>query len=249
MRKGNAQVYFWGWFADYPDPENYLFLLTSSQGKVKFDGENASNYSEPEYDKLYDRMKSLPDGPERMQVIDQMVKIVQRDAPWSFGIFPGSTGVYQQWLLNAKPSGVIQDKLRYVRIDGAARAQKVVEWNQPKAWPLLLVCSRWRCCCGRRGACGCGARMRMRARRRSRWRRGGGLIAYLIRRTLYAVLVLIGINFVTFFLFFSVNTPDDMARLQLGGKRVAAEAIERWKAERGYDKPLYFNTEADGIAS
>jgi peptide/nickel transport system permease protein len=64
------------------------------------------------------------------------------------------------------------------------------------------------------------------------------VIAYLIRRTLYAALVLIGINFVTFFLFFSVNTPDDMARLQLGGKRVAAEAIERWKAERGYDKPI-----------
>jgi len=73
------------------------------------------------------------------------------------------------------------------------------------------------------------------------------MIAYLIRRTLYAVLVLIGINFVTFFLFFSVNTPDDMARLQLGGKRVAAEAIERWKAERGYDKPLYFNAKAGGL--
>ena len=74
------------------------------------------------------------------------------------------------------------------------------------------------------------------------------MISYLIRRTLYAVLVLIGINFVTFFLFFSVNTPDDMARLQLGGKRVAAEAIERWKVERGYEKPLYFNTKAPGLA-
>src|SRR5258706_15817561 len=73
------------------------------------------------------------------------------------------------------------------------------------------------------------------------------MIAYLIRRTLYAVLVLIGINFVTFFLFFSVNTPEDMARLQLGGKRVTAEAIERWKAERGYDKPLYFNPKSSGI--
>ena len=106
---------------------------------MKFDGENASNYSEPEYDKLYDRMKSLPDGPERMQVIDQMVKIVQRDAPWSFGIFPGSTGVYQQWLHNAKPSGVIMDRIRYLRVDGALRAQKIAEWNQPKAWPLLLI--------------------------------------------------------------------------------------------------------------
>ena len=138
MRKGNAQVYFWGWYADYPDPENFLFLLTTSQGKVKNDGENASNYSNPEYDKLYDRMKSLADGPERKQVIDEMVKIVQRDAPWSFGIFPGSTGVYQQWLHNAKPSAVIQDKLRYLRVDGALRARKVQEWNQPRVWPLFV---------------------------------------------------------------------------------------------------------------
>ena len=73
------------------------------------------------------------------------------------------------------------------------------------------------------------------------------MIAYLIRRTIYSVLVLAGINLVTFFLFFSVNTPDDMARLQLGGKRVAAEAIERWKAERGFDKPLYLNPKAEGL--
>ena len=139
MRKGNEQIYFWGWFADYPDPENYLFLLATSQGKVKFDGENASNYSNPEYDKLYDKMKALPDGPERKAVIDEMVKIAQHDAPWSFGIFPGSTGVYQQWLHNAKPSGVIMDRIRYLRVDGAMRAQKIAEWNQPKAWPLLVL--------------------------------------------------------------------------------------------------------------
>lgn len=73
------------------------------------------------------------------------------------------------------------------------------------------------------------------------------MIAYLIRRTIYSLLVLAGINLVTFFLFFSVNTPEDMARLQLGGKRVAPEAIERWKAARGYDKPLYLNPRATGI--
>jgi len=75
------------------------------------------------------------------------------------------------------------------------------------------------------------------------------MIAYLIRRTIYSLLVLAGINFVTFFLFFSVNTPEDMARLQLGGKRVAAEAIDRWKAEHGYDKPLYLNTKAGGLSA
>ncbi|WP_374351487.1 ABC transporter permease [Chitinimonas sp.] len=73
------------------------------------------------------------------------------------------------------------------------------------------------------------------------------MIAYLIRRTLYSLLVLAGINFVTFFLFFSVNTPEDMARLQLGGRHVTSEAIERWKAQQGYDKPLYFNATASGV--
>ncbi|GLR13926.1 peptide ABC transporter permease [Chitinimonas prasina] len=73
------------------------------------------------------------------------------------------------------------------------------------------------------------------------------MMTYLVRRTLYSILVLAGINLVTFFLFFSVNTPDDMARLQLGGKRVAQEAVERWKAERGYDQPLYFNAQAAGV--
>ena len=66
----------------------------------------------------------------------RMVNIVRQDAPWSFGIFPGSTGVYQQWLHNAKPSGVINDRLRYLRVDGKLREQKITEWNQPKVWPL-----------------------------------------------------------------------------------------------------------------
>ena len=139
MRKGNAQTYFWGWFADYPDPENYLFLLTTSQSKVKSDGENASNYSNVEFDKLYDESRALGDGPERQALIDKMVQIAQVDAPWSYGIFPGSTGVYQQWLHNAKPTGVINDRIRYLRVDGALRAQKIAEWNRPRTWPLLVI--------------------------------------------------------------------------------------------------------------
>ena len=72
------------------------------------------------------------------------------------------------------------------------------------------------------------------------------MIGYLLRRSLYGLLVLLGVNLATFFLFFTVNTPDDMARLNLGGKRVTQQAIEKWKVERGYDKPLYFNARAQG---
>lgn len=73
------------------------------------------------------------------------------------------------------------------------------------------------------------------------------MLAYLVRRLLYAIPILIGVNLITFALFFMVNTPDDMARMQLGVKRVTAEAIEKWKAERGYDKPLFVNAGAPGV--
>jgi peptide/nickel transport system permease protein len=75
-----------------------------------------------------------------------------------------------------------------------------------------------------------------------------GMTRFVARRLLYAVLVLVGVNLATFFLFFTVNTPDDMARLNLGGKRVTQEAVDKWKAERGYDKPLYVNPQAEGVA-
>ena len=71
---------------------------------------------------------------------------------------------------------------------------------------------------------------------------------YIVRRVLYGVLVLLGVNLATFFLFFTVNTPDDMARLNIGGKRVNQEVIDKWKAERGYDKPLYVNAAKEGTA-
>ena len=72
------------------------------------------------------------------------------------------------------------------------------------------------------------------------------MLAYIVRRILYAIPILIGVNLITFALFFVVNTPDDMARMQLGAKRVTPEAIEKWKAERGYDLPLLWNASAQG---
>jgi peptide/nickel transport system permease protein len=74
------------------------------------------------------------------------------------------------------------------------------------------------------------------------------MFAYLVRRLGYAVPILIGVNLLTFYLFFVVNSPEDMARLHLGVKRVTPEAIEKWKAERGYDKPLLYNADARGVS-
>ncbi len=73
------------------------------------------------------------------------------------------------------------------------------------------------------------------------------MLSYIIKRILYAIPILIGVNLITFMLFFTINTPDDMARSQLGAKRVTAEMIEAWKADKGYDKPLFVNEKAEGL--
>jgi peptide/nickel transport system permease protein len=73
------------------------------------------------------------------------------------------------------------------------------------------------------------------------------VIAYIVRRLFYAIPILLGVNLITFALFFVVNTPDDMARMQLGMKRVTPEAIQKWKEERGYDRPLLWNRQAPGV--
>ncbi len=72
------------------------------------------------------------------------------------------------------------------------------------------------------------------------------MIAFTVRRVFYGLLILLGVNLATFFLFFTVNTPDDMARLNIGGKRVTPQLIEKWKVERGYNKPLYVNDARQG---
>lgn len=74
------------------------------------------------------------------------------------------------------------------------------------------------------------------------------MFAYIIRRVLYAIPILIGVNLITFILFFMVNSPDDMARAQLGAKQVTPELIQAWKEDKGYDKPLFINSEAEGIS-
>jgi peptide/nickel transport system permease protein len=74
------------------------------------------------------------------------------------------------------------------------------------------------------------------------------MIYYILRRLAYGVLILIGVNVFTFLLFFTVNTPDDMARMNIGGKRVSQDAIEKWKVEHGYNKPLFWNDSSAGTA-
>jgi ABC-type transport system substrate-binding protein len=136
IRKGNAQIFNWGWNADYPDPENFLFLLYGPQGKVKYEGENAANYTNPEYDRLYDVMKNMENGPQRQGIIDRMVEIVRQDAPWLWGFHPKEYILYHSWMFNQKPNQMARNGLKYHRLDAQRRDQKRGEWNPPVLWPL-----------------------------------------------------------------------------------------------------------------
>ncbi|MBP7660287.1 MAG: ABC transporter substrate-binding protein [Burkholderiaceae bacterium] len=136
MRKGAAQFFSWGWLADYPDPENFLFLLYGPNAKVKGDGENTANYKSAEFDALFEKMKDLDDTPERLAIIRRMSEIVQKDGVWLFGWSEEYTGAYQQWLANGKPSNIIRDSLPYLRLDPQRRLELVRQWNAPQPWPL-----------------------------------------------------------------------------------------------------------------
>lgn len=136
MSKGNAQIFTWGWNADYPDPENFLFLLYGPNSKAKHGGENAANYNNPAFDQLFLRMKNMADGPARQAVIDQMVEIVRHDAPWVWGLHPKQFSLYHGWYHNLKPNLMANNTMKYLRLDPALREQRRALWNAPLWWPL-----------------------------------------------------------------------------------------------------------------
>ncbi len=139
MANGNAQLFRWGWNADYPDPENFFFLLFGENAKVGKGGENAANYQNPEFDRLFQAMRNLPDGPERLTLIRQMQELLRHDAPWVFGVHPKSFSLRHAWYRNFKPNLMANNGLKYLRIDAGQRAARRLEWNQPVYWPLVLA--------------------------------------------------------------------------------------------------------------
>ncbi|WP_243725218.1 ABC transporter substrate-binding protein [Candidatus Thiosymbion oneisti] len=139
MRKGTGQIFIRGWNADYPDPENFLFLLYGPNSKVAGGGENSSNYANPRFDALFEQMKSMDNGPERRAVIDEMVEIARRDAPWLWGRYPKAFSLYHGWVGNLKPNLMANNALKYCRVDAARRERLRREWNRPVLWPLWLT--------------------------------------------------------------------------------------------------------------
>lgn len=138
MRSGNFQIYSWGWSADYPDPENILFLLYSKNGMVKYRGENVSNYSNARVDVLFDKMKNRENDPIRKQMIEEIVQRLQADAPWIGGYYPTAYVLRQPWVGPLKPNPIARNTMKYIFIDPEKRLELRKAWNPPIAWPLAV---------------------------------------------------------------------------------------------------------------
>ncbi|TNF98783.1 MAG: peptide ABC transporter substrate-binding protein [Gammaproteobacteria bacterium] len=139
MLKGTAQLFSMGWNADYPDPENFLFLLYGPNGKTQYHGENGANYSNPEFNQLFEKMKNMENSEERQSIIDRMVEIVREDSPWLWGLHPKSFALYHEWYFNSKPNLMANNTLKYKRIDPVIRDKNRSEWNRPVTWPIWLI--------------------------------------------------------------------------------------------------------------
>jgi ABC-type transport system substrate-binding protein len=139
IRTGNTQLFFLGWNADYPDPENFMFLLNGPQARAKTGGENTANYQNPEYDRLFVQMKNIDNGPERQAIIDRMVAIAREDAPWVWGFHRKDYGLSHLWLANVKPNQMARNGLKYHRLNPQLREDQRTDWNRPVVWPILVA--------------------------------------------------------------------------------------------------------------
>ena len=140
--KGDWQFLFErGWVADYPDPENFLFLFVGENGRVKSSGRgfNYTNYENPEFDAVFRKLETMPECEERLALIRQAEDILSADAPKCWGYHPVNVTLVHRWLHNYLPPTIAYDNLKYLRVDGAERVKAQREWNRPRRWPVLLA--------------------------------------------------------------------------------------------------------------
>jgi ABC-type transport system substrate-binding protein len=139
VRQGAYQIFTWGWIADFPDPENFLFLLTCENARSKNGGPNTAGFCDPEFDSLYNTMKNMPSDARRAEVIARMLAILERERPWIELFHRESYGLRHAWLLNNKSMGISVPTEKYQDVDASLRARMQAEWNAPVRWPLYLA--------------------------------------------------------------------------------------------------------------
>jgi oligopeptide transport system substrate-binding protein len=139
VRRGAYQIFQWGWIADFPDPENFLFLLTCENARSNNNGPNTAGFCDAEYDDLYRAMKVRPNDEKRAELIGRMLAILERERPWIELYHSESYALGHGWLINSKPMGISVLTSKYEDVDPALRARLQVEWNAPVRWPLYVV--------------------------------------------------------------------------------------------------------------
>jgi ABC-type transport system substrate-binding protein len=139
VRRGAYQIFIWGWIADFPDPENFLFLLECQNARSKSGGPNTANFCNAEYDRLYLGMKDLPNGDQRAALIRRMLAILQVERPWIELYHEEDFVLSHAWLVHSKPMGLSYPAYKYKDVRPGLRARLQTEWNAPVRWPLYLV--------------------------------------------------------------------------------------------------------------
>ncbi len=139
LRRGAYQLFEFGWVADYPDPENFFFLLWSEMGKREHGGPNATNFSNARFDDLFVSMKARENGPERMSEIREMVAILERERAWIELYHREDYSLYQGWVKNVKPMGLSIPTYQYRDLDPQMRRERRLVWNEPILWPAYVL--------------------------------------------------------------------------------------------------------------
>ena len=140
---GQLQIFNWGWVADYPDPENFLFLLYGPNAIVTTQGPNVTNYNNAKYNKLFEIMRDLPNGKRRQQIINQMLSIVRDDAPWVWGLHSKELSLSHSWVDNVRLNNFANNNLKYYYVDINKRYDALIKWNKAHTkwlwWGLVML--------------------------------------------------------------------------------------------------------------
>lgn len=139
IRDGAYQIFMWGWVADYPDAENFLFLLWSEMARSKNNGPNSANFMNKAFDQRFLKVKALEDGPEKLGLIREMRGILEHEAPWIPLFHTEDYTLHHGWETNVKPSGLSVPTLKYHDIDAEQRRVQRKSWNKPILWPALAL--------------------------------------------------------------------------------------------------------------
>jgi oligopeptide transport system substrate-binding protein len=139
VRRGAYQIFQWGWVADFPDPENFLFLLECGNAQSKSRGPNTANFCNADYDRLYRDIKNLPNTEQRATLVRQMVDILETERPWIELYHNEDYTLSHAWLVNSKPMGLSNPNFKYKDVQPELRTRLRADWNDPVRWPLYLV--------------------------------------------------------------------------------------------------------------